>query len=408
MIAPPASTRVDALVTGQACCSSPFVLGSPVGCPSTPSASRPDARIEAFDALRAFAVTAVVLSHSLPEGPWLNALNPGRVGVKLFFALSGFLITGILLRERAVSESHGRSPLHVLRPFFIRRALRLLPLSYGVLLLLVLIAPAERYASLPWHFGYVGNMYNAAQGSWPGPASHFWSLAVEEQFYLLWPFVMLLVPHRRLNAVIATGIVVGPLSRILLLRLTGSEVSAYVPFTSCFDSLAAGALLASWTRPGGPLRSAPRWSGSAIAVIGATAYGLLVLYAYRTGVRPPDFVWADFACSVLAFGVLLALTASGSPGRPAWAWRSITYVGVISYGIYVWHYPLIWVADQIAAATPGALPPRGWAWFALSMAASTALAAASWHAFERPIQRFKERWPYTLQASRASAADAIT
>ena len=170
----------------------------------------------------------------------------GGWGVDLFFVLSGFLITGILLRARRQIEG-SPSKRHVLRAFYARRFLRIFPLYYAVLLLLVVLGFSEVQKAFGWHALYQSNHHIMfLRGRWYGADVHFWSLAVEEQFYIMWPLLILWVPSRRLPLLMILAIVCGPLSCALLIPIYWGEeqVGTRVLMPQCLDVLSTGALLA--------------------------------------------------------------------------------------------------------------------------------------------------------------------
>ena len=161
-----------------------------------------------LDSLRAFAVLAVVVHHSP-----LVAFVPipfGAIGVRLFFVLSGFLITGILLRCR--DDRPDGSPgdrWFSLRQFYIRRFLRIFPLYYFVVTCAVILNYGCARSLLPWLLTYTLNVQLAISGEW-NEFSHFWSLAVEEHFYLAWPWVVLFVPRRWVGSAAVLLVLTGP------------------------------------------------------------------------------------------------------------------------------------------------------------------------------------------------------
>jgi len=162
-----------------------------------------------LDGLRAIAVTFVLIHH------WISPrLGFGIIGVQLFFVLSGFLITGILLRERRGVESGRQSIGFSVRQFYARRFLRIFPLYYACLALFVVLDRFEIRKSLVWFACYLSNVFFFLKGEFGGPFSHFWSLAVEEQFYLFWPWIVLLAPRKRLLAILVGAIVLAPLTRL--------------------------------------------------------------------------------------------------------------------------------------------------------------------------------------------------
>lgn len=327
-------------------------------------------RIPALDGLRAIAVLLVILHHGfdLPAGDF--QAGPGPAGVRLFFVLSGFLITGILLEARLQAEATGQPKRGVWRAFYIRRALRIFPLAYAVLFVLFLLgAQSVRWA--PWsHLFYLQNWVFATATHAELVASestaHFWSLAIEEQFYLVWPLIALWVPRDTLPVVMIGLMVSACVSRILL----GPETpAAYILTPARVDSLAFGAILATRRLPSWPLLLA----------------GLFLL----------PFSWFAELGWVLLSGVAVQW-AAGNPS--VLRWRPLLYIGMISYGVYLLHpYVVItlehvgrWPADPMIAT-------------ALLTVLSVGAAAVSWHLFEKPLNDLKRYFPYLTRASTTSA-----
>ena len=366
------------------------------------TAQRSAGHFAPLDSVRAFAVTGVVLSHSIPGDWWVMVVSPGGTGVWVFFVLSGFLITRILIRERDAAESSGQSKAQALRRFYARRALRILPLFYTVLLVLVVLIPDEIRDSLPWHVVYAGNYYNARQGEWPGPASHFWSLAVEEQFYLVWPFVVLFVSSTMLPRIIMLGVLAGPVSRGLAFLITRNDVVPYVLTTSCLDGLGAGALLAHLHSTAGGFAEVRSVVGRRIALAGIVLYSAIMLVARGADLLLIDIVGSNLAISLFAFGVIHAIVARDAPASRLLSWRPLTYLGGISYGIYAWHYTLRSGFDalQRLAGSTRRFPAPGWWCFAVTMALAVTIASTSWYGFERPLNGLKARFPYQPAAPR--------
>lgn len=161
-------------------------------------------RIAQLDGLRALAIAGVMLFHS--EFAFLERTVPLWLGVHLFFVLSGFLITGILLRGERSAEFVGG--------FYIRRALRLFPLYYLVFAIMALFSQELREA-WPYYTFYSANIWIFKNMRW-GAGGHFWTLSVEEQFYLLWPFVVLFTPRRGLVGACIAMVIVAPLFRAVV------------------------------------------------------------------------------------------------------------------------------------------------------------------------------------------------
>src|ERR1700751_1592145 len=214
-----------------------------------PSGNNIDERNGQLDSLRALSVTGVLIDHFWPTRI-LDFVDLGHIGVCLFFVLSGYLITGILLRFRSSIEGGRSDVATALRRFYIRRFLRIFPPYYALLTLMVVTKFPDVRNTLWWHAGYASNFLFALQGSWtPWVTSHFWSLSVEEQFYLVWPFLILLIPRSRLVAVVIAIIVSSPLFRLIALLAGTNDVTLYVATPASLDALgpgiAAGALRGS-------------------------------------------------------------------------------------------------------------------------------------------------------------------
>src|SRR3954464_4634650 len=287
-----------------------------------------------LDTLRAVAVFAVMLAHFAPRAT--ERLPLGELGVRLFFVLSGFLITGILLDCRGLIEE-GAEPAAVMGRFYARRLLRIAPAYYGLLAIMWLAAYPELRDSLPWHLAYLSNVHFAMLGEWRGATSPLWSLAVEEQFYLLWPVIVLFQPPRRMKAILAVLIAVGPTFRFIGFWHGWSAVAVQVLPLGAADSLALGALLASVSQTDSRARTALTalgfWAGPA-------AFALTVLSAWSpvTAAGPVPAVLSVTLWS-LWFVWLIDRAAVGVEGRPGMLLSipAVMYLGRISYGLYLFH-----------------------------------------------------------------------
>jgi peptidoglycan/LPS O-acetylase OafA/YrhL len=269
-----------------------------------------------------------------------HAVAVGWVGVQLFFVLSGFLITGILLDTR---ERPG-----YFRSFYIRRVLRIFPLYYGALLLFLVVlpglgmAPAEWRENQLWYWAYLSN-WNLAEGK---AMPHFWSLAVEEQFYLLWPFVVLRFSARPLlNLCIAVAI--ASLAIRTTMVLGGISPDAIYEFsTSRMDALALGGAAAAVLRlPDGPpafLRFPRRlWAFAWVLAI----IGLVTTHFYQR-TTPLGQTLGYSVLAIVFATVIYAQALVDADAGPALRWplflrsRFLRALGTYSYGMYVVHRPL--------------------------------------------------------------------
>lgn len=335
-----------------------------------------------LDALRAFAVAGVAISHWVPKSYQFGL--PWWAGVELFFVLSGFLITGILLRCRDLPDVR-----YSLRAFYMRRFLRIFPLFYGVLFAAVVLDLPPVRETFWWHVTYLSNFQVLQAGVWPGMVSHFWSLAVEEQFYLLWPAIILFLPAGTVVRAVAGLCVVGCLSKYgLKLILTDNPMLGVLP-TSAFVALGLGAALAC-------ARGTQAW-GRLGRILG---YGLPV-YALLFGIKILAF--RDLPHSSLEDLPLVAglawLVYRASDGFDGLVGTIMTapgllYLGKISYGLYVLHnfagFPVAIFAKIVHV--------EGLRYGLVGLFLKTGFtvlgASLSWHFFERPINELKRFYPY--------------
>jgi peptidoglycan/LPS O-acetylase OafA/YrhL len=323
-----------------------------------------------LDSLRALAVLAVLNHHFFPQDIWVSlGVSWGALGVRLFFVLSGFLITTILLRDFAVATS---LPLSYGK-FVQRRATRL----YPVLLVTLLVGAAlDLYhvrQTLPYTLTYTFNFYAAATADWHGPVAHLWSLAVEEQFYLLWPLVLFIWLRKGYPIIplLISLIVCSLASRIGMSAYgVGSVARETMPLASV-DALALGALVAVL----GPKHRA-------IAIIGGAGLLLLTITAIPSPLFP-DYETSLLAASMI-FAWIIACAAGGFSGVTGAILNNaaLRYIGIISYGIYVLHNFVPHYLDLFGLRNIGLLP-----FGALATITTIALAAVSWHLLERPIMR---------------------
>lgn len=341
-----------------------------------------------LDGLRAVAVTAVAWSHWLPA--WQFGLPLGA-GVHLFFVLSGFLITRILLDLRTAPR---RWP--AIGRFYVRRALRLFPAFLLVLGVAVWAAVPLARETWPWHAAYLSNVFIAGEARWQGHLSHFWSLAVEEQFYLVWPWLVVFAPARWLGAVVAAAVLLGPLSRFAAASAGLTEAFwALVPGGSA-DSLGLGAWVALAAAPAhdGRRRIAVRpWLP---VLAGSLWLGLQIAEALAP-VAPAAAVWRQVLQGVVfAWVVHRAVDGFAGPGGQVLAHPVATGVGRISYGVYLIH-PFAPVVVFAVARTLGVdawVPTSAFARAGLYAATTLALAGLMWRWVERPVLAWKSHVPY--------------
>jgi peptidoglycan/LPS O-acetylase OafA/YrhL len=374
-------------------------------------------RIETLDGVRGIAILAVLIDHS---AMWQSPIAPidtvvqsftgsGWVGVDLFFVLSGFLITGILLDAKGGS--------HYFRNFYARRVLRIFPLYY-VCITLVLLSTAipaiaahfpEQAAEIhrvqPWYWTYTTNWLIAFRGWAAAPmrSTHLWSLAVEEQFYLIWPALVLLVDRRTLARICVGLIIVCPLLRIGLLFFAHVPPRALVVLTPTrIDTLAFGALLAIAARADGGLARWRRPLNLAAIVCGVA---LLATLPFRIRLANEDFDIVTIGFTLIAivasaFVLFGATAAPGTLGYRVLANPVLRAFGRYSYALYVFHFPVVGIlharglAPDARPAILGSHLPAQIAFTALCLGVSFVIALASWYLLENPLLQLKAYFPY--------------
>jgi peptidoglycan/LPS O-acetylase OafA/YrhL len=194
-----------------------------------------------LDGLRGIAISLVLISHFWDqEVPIMD----GHAGVRLFFVLSGFLITNILLQCRGEADRGAATAGTLLLAFYARRCLRIFPTYYLLLAAIRIFDVDQIHATIWWHAAYASNILAAVRGGFDRVTAHYWTLSIEEQFYLFWPFVILFLPRSKLSIVAIALVAIGILSRPVALCLNINSVALYTnPFAS-LDAFGLGALLA--------------------------------------------------------------------------------------------------------------------------------------------------------------------
>ncbi len=338
-------------------------------------------RIAELDSLRGLAAIAIVLYHAIP---WRFPF--GWVSVDMFFVLSGYLITGIIL------ENAGRDDF--LKVFYARRSLRIWPLYYATLLFLLVLnsfmSSPHPILGLPYYLTFTQNVPRY-WGSETPPFleyfSHTWTLAIEEQFYLIWPALILLAGSKRVVPLAFVFMVIPVTARAL-----GFHESLLL---SRCDGFALGGLLAAIvsgvTRGDAP----PLWLRPALVLTGVVSITYLgIVQAYGHLTQGIDFTLPSvtlFVINLFFFSIVgLVLLAAGHPVLACLRMRWLCYIGTISYGLYVYHFffcrIFLWLNDTWLG--------RPW-WVPLAiLGLGIVTAALSWEFFERPILSFKSQFEY--------------
>ena len=363
--------------------------------------------MKALDGLRGIAILLVFSLHFFPWRPShsllakvLNGtLGLGWSGVDLFFVLSGFLITGILFDTKRDA--------HYFKNFYARRTLRIFPLYYGVLLLFTIILPiaGARLGSAPegstwWWWVYLSNFRYAFRPNLAGGWIEFyWSLAVEEHFYLVWPAVIYLCNRRGAIVVSLICIVLASISRGLFIH-AGNNLAPYVLTPCRMDSLAGGALIALLARgPGGIARLVP--IAKRIGKVSAPL-ALIVAFWRHSIAWDPIMQMLGFPLITCSYACLIAIAAR--PKSSSLLGRGLENpvlrsLGQYSYGMYVFHAAIASLFDRIPAFPLHPFPARlsranDTVNFMILSCACYAVAFISWHVYEKHFLKLKDRFAY--------------
>lgn len=354
--------------------------------------------IKPLDGLRTIAVTAVIISHWFPHNSITDMIPFGEIGVDVFFVISGFLITSILLQNKTEVEEGGQTRKSVLKNFIARRTLRIFPIYYITLLALYLVADktgTQLKSDIVYYLTYTSNWNFYFRQQWDGMLSHLWSLAVEEQFYLVWPWVILLVKRKYLLHVMFFAIITGILSN----SLAGDGFS-WVLTTSCFDAFAIGALIAYDKVYHTGFFRKHFTPVLIITILLAIAYCVLPWHflPLRTIVA---------LCSMCAIVSLLYFkNALASLLSVSW----MVFLGKISYGIYLYHNIVPWAWGNFIGKLRGYGLP---AFFEnkefLYVQHAVVLITVSWLSWliiEKPINHLKKNFTYNNAASKSDTGVA--
>jgi peptidoglycan/LPS O-acetylase OafA/YrhL len=353
-----------------------------------------------LDGLRFYAFLGVFVCHTLPfDGafyrrfhlpiPWLwgAVAKSGAAGVDLFFALSAFLITSLLLRER--EETHDIS----LRRFYLRRILRIWPLYFLLIAVGIVLARTMASQSLPWYYvaGYLlfaGNWVHAVFGRPESICSPLWTVSIEEQFYLIWPLLMKMLGRRGMIVAAIVTFLLASVSRIGFMLAGWSGGFIYYGSTSRCDSLALGILLALFAD------RLPRLTrGARLLLLAGGLTGWVASSAWlneQPGPVDMRMVLGRLIVSLAAGAILYACLHSHSKlVRGSW----VVQLGKISYGLYMLHLTGILIVLSLLR------PVWGWQLLAtkgLGFVMTVLLALASYRWVESPFLRLKDKFAVVL------------
>jgi len=348
-----------------------------------------------LDGLRTLAVFGVMVSHWI-ELDFVKTLGLGFWGVNLFFVLSGFLITEILLKQIYQKQQVGK----LLKKFYIKRTLRIFPIYYLVIIFAFIINLDGSRVFSGYSFTYTLNFYNSFTGDVGASLSHIWSLCVEEQFYLLWPFILVVIKPVHYKKLIIAAIGAALLFRfiIFLINIPHYNIINYRMMPGCMDSLGFGALLAYLKL------NRPEWIVSFLkkSIIPVTSLLLFIIIVFF--LKKYIFfseVFLRFLVSVCSFFLIgNALFHMNNSFGKFLENRIVKYLGKISYGLYLYHllvssllsdwFNTYW--KSIRTLLPGKLEYNSYILsFPLYLSITILIASLSYFIIERPFLRTKEK-----------------
>lgn len=353
-----------------------------------------------LDGLRALAMLGICWDHWTPSS-W-NFNLPYEIGLYFFLVLTGYFITGSLLRTRDKAESSadcGKWRWRSWKNFQWRRGLRIIVPYYVALVIAFICLAPKLLPDIHWYLLYLTNFHIALIGEWPHGTSHFWSIAIQQQFYLIWPAVIWLTPRRFLPHAMILFAAMAPISRHFDYLLSPPFVWPGKVSWASFDFFGIGGLMALAIHTGFPL-SSRLWK--ILGVIGCGFYFIAEL-SPRFGLSLPPNDFGPLYSTILSFG-LCGVVATASIG-----WRNIAgkfletaflqHVGLLSYGIYLYHnlapiilgktIPFLWMGPY--ADSPAQIALRTICFGLLTWI----MTLLSWKYLETPLNNLRARGKQT-------------
>lgn len=373
---------------------------------STSEGNKPSGRIPSLDGLRGIAILLVLIGHTSFSFPVLASgllrfAGNAPLGVNVFFMLSGFLIYSLSIRE--VEKTGGFN----WRQFYMRRVLRIFPCFYFYLFVLLLLTGAG-VILLSWQMVVSAatfslnyrHVWDQSSGAYDYFAiGHYWTLALEEQFYLTWPLLMLLRIRGKLLPTLVGIMALAPLIRIGCYFLTpGSREQIGMMFHTGFDAITAGVLLGELLRRSPSKQWLERWSSKPLVVEGALIFLLVVSPLLSGHFRGAYSITIGKSLELLALGLVITAAVS-FPQTPLFRllnWGPLAYVGVLSYSLYVWNNLFLLGEKYWFQAFP------------FNIMCVVGMALVSHYLIERPFLKLKDRFHIPASGNQARPVSAET
>ena len=353
-----------------------------------------------LDGLRCMAVMAVLVCH------WITyrffVLIPfGSMGVNLFFVLSGFLITRILFITK--DENQTKEFWHPIKRFYIRRSLRIFPIYFLTIFFLAAINYHAIRANMIWLLTYTFNIKFSMPNVWESGelnfAAHLWSLSVEEQFYLFFPFLIFLIPRPKTKGFLFFMIALGILSRALLYFFDAPKNAIYVLTPACMDSFGIGALLAYYVLyDQTTLKKIIAKKRFFIIAILLFVFSIVYSRFYIDSYRECRTILERFLFSVCCFWIVGYGILSEYKGGVKWILENqfVIYIGKISYGLYIYHFfaePFFFkICDVLKIDLTKVIGYNMISRSVFLFLATLIVASISWRLIEQPINKLKNKF----------------
>jgi peptidoglycan/LPS O-acetylase OafA/YrhL len=333
-----------------------------------------------LDGLRGIAVLCVLYQHMVLNKGMVAYLSLGYAGVGLFFVLSGFLIGTILIKERFKKDLGLTTTKRSIKKFYIRRSLRIFPIYYLILILLLLIGiPNTIYEDIYWYVSYTTNIRIVIEKHFFWPCSHFWTLAIEEQFYLIFPLLLFIIPSKHVLKLILGFISIGILSRFVLYFAGDYH---YQLFTFCqFDFFGIGLFLAYLVINKKELFN----NGYALLLaVAAYLFFLLPILSFKG----KSLLLTVLPLLHISFFLLIQRSITIWSSSRFLNSKVLRYTGKISYGMYLYHPFISMLREYLIEISNTSIA------LIVDLILIYILASLSFYLIEKPINNLKDKYAY--------------
>jgi len=350
-----------------------------------------------LDGLRFLAIFMVLIAHWVEgsfQNPFLKNV-PFGTGVTLFFVISGFLITRILFDFKIANETSNRSNWFSIKSFYIRRTLRIFPIYYLLIFFLLIVDFPKTAELFPWLMSYSMNIKMGLTNESSGSFTHFWSLAVEEQFYIFWAFLIVFLPKKYLKGMILGSILFSIGLRFYLVYFTPYWAAANGLVFTNMHSLGLGALIAWQLTFGSGFQKHIQKYKSVLVYLVIIFFAVFV-FPYSSPLFEKIRHFSDPVLALI-YGLMVVIAVNGAftCGMKSFLENKfVLYIGKISYGLYVYHLFIGHLYFNYLTRYIQVPLKEDWEFAILFFFINVILASASWYVIEKPIIGLKKYFKY--------------